>query len=150
MSAGGTTLADIQSADWSLALDSTEGGASGSGLGNVVQGVDDVAQCIAIIFSTPLGSDILRPDFGADLWHYIDRPINQSLPAIVRDVTDALERWEPRVDLISVSATKVIDGSEQSGAKLNLTIVWQLKLTAAPAQTTSVKIGSLNKAFINA
>jgi len=65
MPAGAITLADITSADWSLMLDSP--GQPGAGIGNVVMGVDDVDQCIAIILTTPKGTDVLRPTFGTDL-----------------------------------------------------------------------------------
>ena len=64
MPAGAITLSDIKSADWSLMLDSL--GLPGSGMGKVVKGVDDVDQCIAIILTTPKGTDVLRPTFGTE------------------------------------------------------------------------------------
>src|ERR1700733_1365464 len=100
MAFGAITLADITSADWSLELDAP--GEPGSGIGNVVQGVNDVNQCIQIILTTPKGSDPLRPTFGADVWRYIDVPINTATPAIVREVTEAITLWEPRVTLVSM------------------------------------------------
>ena len=67
------TLADIISADWSLMLDSTASQESlTSGIGAVVQGFDDVNQCISIILTTPKGSDYLRPTFGCDIWRFTD------------------------------------------------------------------------------
>lgn len=120
------TLADITSADWSLALDRT--GVPGSGIGNVVQGLADVNQCIKIILTTPKGSDPLRPTFGADVWRYIDAPINAAIPAIVREVTEAILRWEPRVTVVSINATPVLSGDTQAGAHLNITVTWRLKL----------------------
>jgi Bacteriophage baseplate protein W len=136
MSAGAITLADITSADWSLALDAPA--APGSGLGEVVQGVADVNQCIQIILTTPQGSDPLRPTFGADLWQYIDYPINSAIPAIVREITQALLLWEPRIVVIAVKATPVIDATIQSGAHLNVAITWQLKLSGKTAPPLSV------------
>jgi phage baseplate assembly protein W len=137
-----TTLADITAVDWSLELDSTTGLGAGAGIGGVVQGVADVEQCITIILTTPRGSDILRPDFGADLYQYLDRPITQSLAAIVRDVTAAIEKWEPRARLLSVTAAPVIDGGVQSGAHLNVSVVWELKLSGAQPRVLSVPIGA--------
>ena len=140
---GSATLADITSADWSLMLDSTAA-ADGlrTGIGNVVEGLDDVAQCIQIICTTPLGTDPLRPTFGANVWQYIDFPINTALPAIVRELTAAITAWEPRVTLVSVDAAPIIDGSTQSGAHLGVTLTWRLKLSgpATSVQTTSVTI----------
>src|SRR6266851_3928348 len=91
------TPADIQSADWSLMLDrSSVSQAAAAGLGSVVQGVADVNQCIAIILGTPKGADPLRPTFGADIWQYIDYPIQAAIPAIAREITEAITLWEPR------------------------------------------------------
>ena len=133
MSEGAITLADITSADWSLAL---------GAIGEVVQGIADVEQCLGIIVTTPQGSDPLRPTFGANIWRFIDFPINVALPAIVSELTSAITRWEPRVTLVSVTAQPVTDASTQSGAHLDVTLNWQLKLGAAAArvQTTTVTI----------
>jgi phage baseplate assembly protein W len=134
MPAGTITLADITSADWSLAL---------GAIGEVVQGLADVEQCLGIIVTTPRGSDPLRPTFGADIWRYIDFPINLALPAIVSELTSAIARWEPRVNLVSVTAQPVSDANTQSGAHLDVTIEWQLKLggtAAAPVQSTTVTV----------
>jgi uncharacterized protein len=133
MSAGQVTLADITAADWSLRLNA---------IGDVVQGINDVDQCIAIILTTPQGSDPLRPTFGADLWRYIDNPINLAIPAIVREVSAAITMWEPRVTLQSVNVTPVNDGRAQSGAHLNVAVTWQLNLNGAPSapQVTTVSV----------
>jgi uncharacterized protein len=146
MPVGSITLSDITSADWSLELDTA--GEPGSGIGNVVQGLSDVNQCIQIILTTPKGSDPLRPTFGANLWRYIDSPINTAIPAIVREVTEAITRWEPRVTLISITATPVLGTDTQAGAHLSVAVTWQVKLTAlgsgasplTPPQTTLVAI----------
>jgi len=133
MPVGAITLADITSADWSLAL---------GAIGEVVQGIADVEQCLGIIVTTPRGSDPLRPTFGADIWRYIDFPISRALPAIVSELTSAITIWEPRVKLVSVAAQPVLDGSAQSGAHLEVTINWQLNLgvNASPVQATTVTI----------
>jgi phage baseplate assembly protein W len=133
MPAGATTLGDITSADWSLAL---------GAIGEVVQGIADVEQCLGIIVTTPRGSDPLRPTFGADIWRYIDFPIDRALPAIVSELTSAITAWEPRVNLVSVTAQPVNDASAQSGAHLDVTLTWQLKLgaTASPSRSTTVTI----------
>ena len=129
MSVGAITLADIASADWSLKL---------KALGAVVQGLDDIDQCIAIILSTPPGSDPLRPTFGADLWRYIDNPITSAVPSIVREVSAAITMWEPRVTLESVNVIPVSESSAQSGAHLNVSVTWRLKLAGASSSRTTV------------
>jgi uncharacterized protein len=142
MPAGAITLAEIKSADWSLMLDSA--GQPGSGVGSVVTGVDDVNQCIAIILTTPKGSDVLRPTFGTDLWQYIDAPISQAGPAVVREVTQSITQWEPRVKVLSVNSTPVTEATTQPGAHVEITVAWQLNLGGAPspARSTTVALAS--------
>jgi len=137
MSAGAVTLEEIRAADWSLALDRN------GGLGRVVEGIDDVNQAIEIILTTPKGSDPLRPTFGADLWQYIDFPINAAVAGIVREVTDAVTQWEPRVKLLSVKAEQATDAGAQAGAHLSVSVKWELELGGepSPAETTTVSIG---------
>jgi uncharacterized protein len=128
MPAGAITLADITSADWSLSLDSsTPTAASGSGIGNVVQGIADINQCIGIILSTPPGSDPLRPTFACDLWRLLDAPISFARPALVRDIVEAITRWEPRVRVLSV-VVNLVSGTVSN---LLITITWQLKVDTA-------------------
>jgi uncharacterized protein len=132
MSAGAITLADITSADWSLKLGT---------IGAVVQGIDDINQCIAIILTTPPGSDPLRPTFGADLWRFIDNPISVAIPSIVREVSAAIAMWEPRVTLESVSVSSANDSSSQSGAHLNIAVTWELKLAGPSASSQTTVVG---------
>ena len=128
MSAGAITLDDIQSADWSVMLDSSSAQpAPGKGLGNVVQGVADINQCIAIILSTPKGSDPLRPTFACDLWQWLDAPITIARAHLVREIVEAITKWEPRVRVLSVTVD-LVAGTQSN---LTLTIVWQLRVDAS-------------------
>jgi phage baseplate assembly protein W len=60
----------------------------------------------------------------------------------VSELTSAITIWEPRVNLVSVTAQTVNDATTQSGAHLDVTLNWQLKLgvAAAPVQITTVTI----------
>lgn len=125
MPAGAIILADITSADWSLCLDSsTPSEAIGSGIGNVVQGIADINQCIGIILSTPQGTDPLRPTFACDLWRLLDAPLTVARPALVRDIVEAITKWEPRVRVLSV-VVNLVGGTISN---LLITITWQLKV----------------------
>jgi len=142
---GLTTLADIASLDWSLMLDSTAGEGAGSGLGRVVQGLDDVAQCVKIILTTPKGSDPLRPTFGADLWQYVDAPISAVRAQIVREVTEAVTLWEPRIDVVRATTSLLQNDPVQPGAHLQIIVKWRIKLSSrnpglGSTQTTAVSI----------
>lgn len=104
-----TTLAEITSAHWQPALKRD----------GVVEGVADIDQAIRVILSTPKGSDPHRPDFGSDLLLYLDRPIDQAIPHVVRESVEAIRRWEPRCQLI-----KVIPSVDE--AHLTLRVQWRL------------------------
>jgi len=86
-----TRLADITAVHWQPAL---------GALDTIVEGADDIAQAIAIILRTPKGADPHRPEFGSNLHLYLDWPIDQARPHVVREVFDAISRWEPRAELV--------------------------------------------------
>lgn len=87
------TLKDITSPDWQPKLGE---------IGAVVQGIDDIKQCINIILSTPKGSVPFLPDFGSDLWKYVDYPINQATPYLIKETIDAIEMWEQRIRITNI------------------------------------------------
>jgi phage baseplate assembly protein W len=134
MSGSAVMLADISSASWSLMLDQTAGGGPGSGIGRVVQSLADIGQCIGIILGTLPGEDPFRPTFGCDLTQYIDRPLPAVLPAIVGAVTNAIETWEPRVKVLSVTAQP---GGAAVPGQITVSVTWQIDLgvTLPPGQS---------------
>ncbi len=89
-----------------------------------VTGVDDISQCIRIILETPKGSDPLRPLFGSDVYLYVDKPLPNTVPFIVREAWDAIATWEPRavveriaVEMESAHATIVVYWHPVDGVK---------------------------------
>lgn len=84
---------DIAAADWQPKLNAH---------GEIVEGLDDIRQCIRIILGTPKGSDPHRPTFGSDLWRYIDFPIDDAIPNVIRESVDAIRIWETRIDVVRV------------------------------------------------
>jgi phage baseplate assembly protein W len=90
-------------------------------MGEVVTGLEEVAQAIRIILSTPLGSVPHRPTFGCDLFEQVDRPMPVAIPAIIRSTFRALRQWEPRIDVKRVSVTPALVGA------VVLTITWSPK-----------------------
>lgn len=90
------TLADITSQNWSLSLAQP---------GEVVQGIDDIAQCINIILATQKGTDPFRPLFGADILRFVDKPVNDAIPGIIQEMITQIALWEPRVKLTRITPT---------------------------------------------
>jgi hypothetical protein len=111
----------IPSADWSPKLGS---------IGEVVEGLDDVAQCIQIILTTPKGSVPHRPTFGADIWRYLDLPVNLAMPNMIMEASNAITLWEPRAKLVKVTATPDL-------SDVVLAVEWEAALQGT--QTTQVR-----------
>lgn len=59
-----------------------------------------IAQSVADIVTTPLGSRVMRRDYGCLLPFLIDQPDNSATQIrIVSAIASALMRWEPRLRL---------------------------------------------------
>lgn len=117
---------DITAAYWQPKLNDS---------GEVAEGADDIDQAIRIILATPKGSRPHEPEFGSDINLWLDAPVNVAIPNIIREVVDAVEAWEPRARIVSVTPTL-----HDSGAGYTLRVVWTLKAAdeeiTLDAQTT--------------
>jgi len=103
--------------------------------GEVVEGVADVDQAIRIIVTTRKGQVPHRPEFGCDCMELVDRPVNEVRPRLVRDVRDAIERWERRAKVERVAVTPFNAGVEVS-------IHWRLAEGIGELQTTRIQLPS--------
>jgi phage baseplate assembly protein W len=69
--------------------------------------IDSIMQNVKIILTTPKGTDIHRPDFGSNLYLFIDRPMTAiTRGKIMSEIADAIEEWEPRVKVRNISLNK--------------------------------------------
>jgi len=118
---------NITSVDWSPRL---------GVIGEIVEDLDDINQCIDIILATPKGSDPHRPLFGCDAWLWLDAPPARAVPNIIVESVDSLELWEPRITIISVLAAVTAEGA-------TITVVWQRRGSAV-TNTREVTIGNTN------
>ncbi|HXZ10721.1 MAG TPA: GPW/gp25 family protein [Paraburkholderia sp.] len=87
---------------------------------------ESVRQSIVIILSTAKGERVMRPDFGCglhDLVFAVNSSATQSMAAF--HVREALEDWEPRIDVLRVDASS---GGEH-GEQLLIDIDYQIRLT---------------------
>lgn len=67
---------------------------------------EHLRQSITDILTTPLGSRVMRRDYGSRLFELVDRPLQPStLLAIIQATAEALIRWEPRLLLERVRVT---------------------------------------------
>ncbi len=63
----------------------------------------NLEESIHVILRTNLGERVYRPDFGSRLSELVFAPLNTNTLLLLRlYVEEALEAWEPRIDLIEV------------------------------------------------
>lgn len=105
-----TNLNEIKYVDWQPKLNE---------IGEVAQGIDDINQCIYIILTTQKGSVPHRLTFGSDIFKYVDYPVQEAIPNIIREVIDAISEWETRVEINQVTA-----GLDEANVKIK--IEWKL------------------------
>lgn len=74
----------------------------------IVEGTDDIAQCIYTILATIPGTDPLRPTFGSNICLYIDRPMNEVAPRIIYEAVKAIGKWEKRIKVTKCTVTSTV------------------------------------------
>ncbi|WP_241232791.1 GPW/gp25 family protein [Paracoccus haematequi] len=80
--------------------------------GRMIDGDAHLAQSITDILSTPLGTRVMRRDYGSSLPELIDAPMNgETVVDVFAATAEALDRWEPRFRLsrVQVSAASAGD-----------------------------------------
>lgn len=62
-----------------------------------LSGFDHVRQSIEVILTTPIGSRLMRREFGSEVMDLIDRPLtDRVILAVYTAVAVAIAKWEPR------------------------------------------------------
>jgi len=79
--------------------------------GKRLSGVDHLRQSIRDILTTPIGTRVMRRDYGSRLYELIDAPMNQ---ATILDLyaasAEALATWEPRIAVEEIRVTEAEPG----------------------------------------
>jgi phage baseplate assembly protein W len=79
--------------------------------GKTISEIAHIKQSIASILTTPIGSRIMRRNYGSRIFEKIDNPINGELIAeIYSDVVEALFIWEPRFEVEQVTVQSIKKG----------------------------------------
>jgi phage baseplate assembly protein W len=87
-----------------------------------LSGWDHVVQSIRDILTTPIGSRVLRRDYGSQIPALLDRPMNDATTLdFVIAAADALDRWEPRVRLERV---QFVQASPDGVGELDLDLTY--------------------------
>lgn len=79
--------------------------------GQALADLGHLRQSIRDILTTPIGSRVMRRDYGSRLFELIDAPLNRrTLTDLYTATAEALSKWEPRISVESVKATQVEPG----------------------------------------
>lgn len=86
--------------------------------GKPLSGLDHLRQSVRDILTTPIGSRVMRREYGSQIFALVDAPLNRStLMDLYAATAEAIERWEPRLRLTSVQASSDTAGK----VSINLT-----------------------------
>jgi phage baseplate assembly protein W len=99
---------------WRFLMPGLDAPANGGGLlisatGGIamVQEDDAVRQALLLLLSTVPGERVMRPDYGCLLHRLIFSPNDDTTAGLaIHYVRSAIERWEPRVDIVRIDATR--------------------------------------------
>ena len=79
--------------------------------GRSIEDMEHLRQSITNILSTPIGSRVMRRDYGSRLFKRLDAPLTGELLAeIYADVVEALFSYEPRFEVTNVSVVSMDQG----------------------------------------
>ncbi|HMQ52053.1 MAG TPA: GPW/gp25 family protein [Anaerolineae bacterium] len=95
----------------------------------LVSGEPDIEQSIQIILGTAPGERRMRPEFGCRINELVFAPNNAETEGLlIHYITEALERWEPRIEVQDI----LVSTAPDSEATLLAEIQYQIKDTHDP------------------
>jgi phage baseplate assembly protein W len=80
--------------------------------GEELAGLAHLKQSIVDILTTPIGTRVMRREYGSKIFELIDAPINGStIIDIVAASAEALAKWEPRIKVERITT----DSADEAG-----------------------------------
>jgi len=117
-------MTDLIGAGWAFPLRTDATG----GIALVVR-EREVEEAIRLILATTPGERAMRPEFGCRLADHVFAPADASTAGqIAYDVREALERWEPRIDLLDV----VVSFDAVAAGTLYIDVQYELRNVGDP------------------
>ena len=115
---------DFIGAGWSYPL-----GTDASGRVSLVTREREIEQSIRLILGTAIGERPMRPDFGCAIHDFVFAPADAATAGqIAFEVRSALDRWEPRADVLEVQ----VDFSGADEGTLHIQIGYRIRGTNDP------------------
>lgn len=95
--------------------------------GHALSGDAHLTQSLRDIITTPIGSRVMRRDYGSRVPRLLDAPMTRALIAdVVAAVAEAVAAWEPRIQLKRVVVDEITPGRlalvliDRDGRRFNL------------------------------
>ncbi len=92
----------------------------------MAQGNDSIRQALLLLFSTRPGERVMRPDYGCDIHRLIFSPNDDTTAGLaIYYVQRAIDRWEPRIDVLRLDAGRDPEQPE----RLNILLQYRVRVT---------------------
>jgi phage baseplate assembly protein W len=86
-----------------------------------------VRQSILLLLTTTPGERVMRPDYGCDLQGLVFSPNDATTHGLaIHYVSQALQRWEPRVDILRIDAT----ANEEDPGRMDIMLEYRMRKTS--------------------
>ncbi len=93
---------------------------------DMVEADASVHQAILLLLTTRPGERIMRPDYGCDLYRLAFWPNDDTTAGLaIHFVQQALQRWEPRVDVVRLGA----DRDPELPDRLDVLLEYRVRVT---------------------
>lgn len=80
--------------------------------GKSLSGVDHLRQSLRDILTTPVGTRVMRRDYGSRLYQLVDAPLNRgTIMQLYAATAEAIRRWEPRFKITQVKIASASPGA---------------------------------------
>lgn len=79
--------------------------------GGTITRLEHLRQSVTDILSTPIGSRVMRRDYGAGVFRSVDAPLTRAtIVDIYADAAEALSKWEPRLQVTAMQVVRLSSG----------------------------------------
>lgn len=86
-----------------------------------------VRQAVLLLLTTAPGERVMRPDYGCDLQRLVFSPNDATTHGLaIYHVGQALQRWEPRIDILRLDATS----NEGDPGRMDIILEYRVRKTA--------------------
>jgi len=95
---------------------------------DMVEGTASVRQALMMLLATRPGERVMRPHYGCHLHRLVFSPNDDTTAGIaIHYVRQAIERWEPRIEVIHLDAARSEDNG--SSGLLEITLEYRVRAT---------------------